>query len=170
MSKVIKIRPETYAILEAEKAKQDRSFAWLVDKSVRALYVEVYQGNPEVTQEKKPNKNPQLKRSKPEHPEFKQFKDLYLEAYQTWNGFKFLDWGVIQAQAMNSIISKCKETVSESGGDAVSFWQAILIGMPQFFKGKSLHAINNNLSGIITEIRTGGRSGQPVSSKYDWRT
>lgn len=147
----IRIRNDHYKILEDEKEKQERSMAYLVGKAVEQTY--------------RPPGNPQLKK-KAAHPDFAIFKQLYLEAYKAWNGYDYLGWNVIQAKALNGVISKCEQLLEASDHDIISMWNAILQKMPQFYKGKSLNAINNNLNGIINEIRTGPHGRGTVSQKY----
>ena len=164
---IIRIREKAFSLLDRERVKQDRSITFLASKAIEEMYTDKPALEPVPEPPKKGN--PQLKKKAP-HPQFGKMKDLYFQYFKQWNGFEYQGWGLIQVKALNDIIKSLENLLQDSDHDIVSFWDAILQKMPTFFKSKSLHAIKNNINGIIIEIRTGGRSGEPVSSKYDWRS
>lgn len=122
-------------------------------------------------EEPKPKRpNPKLK-DKPAHPSFAIMKDAYLARWKINNGFEARWNGAIDATALNRLI-KSLEAINTSDSPIIELWEVILDKLPQFYKDKTINAINKNLNGIIADIKNGGNKGSKLHQDggiYDFR-
>jgi hypothetical protein len=149
--KVIRINDQAEKILVNEVTKQQRTVTHIASDAIIKTY-----GKAKGTKDKKPV-----------HPAFNELKEIYMEYYQKYNRREFYWRGAIDATALNRLI-KTLEALPRKGESITDLFRVIMDKLPRFYKDKSINAINNNINGIITEIKTGTVGN--ISSKYDWRT
>ncbi len=100
--------------------------------------------------------NPELKK-KSVHPLFNDMKLAYLDKWKENNGFEARWQGVTDATALNRLI-RSLESLNESEQPITALWKVILDKLPNFYKDKTINAINKNLNGIIAEIKQEGNT------------
>ena len=104
------------------------------------------------------------------HPLFNEMKGIYEHAWIANNNFAYRWNGVVDASALNRLI-KSLEAINEGGKPIADLFAVIMDKLPNFYKDKTINAINKNLNGIIADIKNGGnKAGQiPHQGKYDFR-
>ncbi len=99
-----------------------------------------------------------IKEKKKTHPQFQSIKDIYFEYWEKNNGFEYTSWSVVDASATNRLIAQL-EKINQSDCTISGFFQIIMSKLPDFYKNKTINAINKNLNGIIADIKNGGNKG-----------
>ena len=160
-TKLIRVRIQDYLKLKERGIKERRK---LVD--VISMLLE----QKEETQEAaKPN--PSLKKKETHHA-FNQFKEIYTNHWSLNNGFEYKWNGVVDSTALNRLIKNI-ESRNEKQGSLVDFFIAIITNLPDFYKDKTINAINKNLNNIISEIRNGNKKTSKgwdnIPPEFDWR-
>ena len=119
-------------------------------------------------EKKKPN--PQLKEKKT-HPAFHSLKEIYIEYWHKYNGFEYTSWGVVDASALNRLINQL-ESINESELSIIEFFRIIMDKLPDFYKNKTINAINKNLPSILSDIKNGKQIKEkfPNIGPLDFRT
>ena len=111
-----------------------------------------------------------VKQTKPKaDPRTKEIVDIFFKEYEKANGIK-PDFGKAEGMHVKQLIKKLDE-LNESELPIQDLFRAVMQNLPDFYKSKSIRAINGNIKSIIAEIKQGRKgNGTNVSSKYDWRT
>lgn len=111
------------------------------------------------------------KKAKTKHPDFDKIKELYLSYWFEYNKFKYQWNGVIDNTATNRLI-KSLDNINESNLSIVDLFTIIMGKLPDFYKDKSINAINKNLNGIIAEIKNGRNKATKLQNggHFDFRT
>ena len=138
---VIRIRPE-----DKERIEQMKGYL-----SVSAFITQTLDNL-----EKRPNK-------KQVHPSFAEMKGIYEHAWIANNNFAYRWNGAIDASALNRLI-KSLEAINEGGKPIADLFAVIMDKLPNFYKDKTINAINKNLNGIIAEIKNGGNKSSKVQN------
>ena len=153
---VIRIKEKAHTIAEKEAKKQDRSITWIASEAIEYRYS---------------RPNPKLKEKKV-HPYFAKLKEIYYIYWQKYNGFEYRWNGAVDAQALNRLI-KSLEAINESDNTIEDLFKIIMDKLPNFYKDKSINAINKNLSTIIAEIKNGNKQSSKgwdnIPEQFDWR-
>jgi hypothetical protein len=160
-TQVIRIRIDDYHKLKERGLKERRK---LVD--VISMLLEQDKETKET-----PRPNPSIKK-KEAHPSFNQFKEIYTNHWSLNNGFEYKWNGVIDSTATNRLIRNI-ESRNEKGASLEEFFTVIMQNLPDFYKDKTINAINKNLNSIISEIKNGNKKDSKgwdnLPPELDWR-
>jgi len=149
---VIRINKQAYEALKIKAKEQDRSLSWMASKLILERI------------ESPPRANPSKTKTKV-HPEFARCKELFMNYWKFYNDYDFMSWSGAQAKALNSIIKKI-EAQSENKAAPFNVFEIILKNLPEFYKNKTLTAINGNYDTIIAEIKAGTGNKNKQALEY----
>ena len=146
---IVRLRKEPGEILLKEHKKTDVPITVLAGKAILEKY------------------GP--KKTKTKHPDFDEMKEIYSDYWMEYNRVAYQWNGVIDNTALNRLI-KSLENLNTSDNSLSDLFRIIMGKLPEFYKDKSINAINKNLNGIIATIKNGGDKGRKIQSSgiYDF--
>lgn len=145
----IRIRTDDYLTIKELAEKDERPIVYIINKLLKAKGAKA--------------------KPKPKHHLFDDMKEIYCEFWLMNNGFDYKWNGVIDNTALNRLIKTC-EDLNVKGESLTDFFTALMTHLPQFYKNKSINAINKNVNGIIADIKSGNTPGQITNAgRYDFR-
>ena len=152
--RVIKIKDSAYDLLDKNKEKTGAAIAFTASNAIEQYF----------------RPNPELKKKKV-HPAFAPLKQIYFDTWKKNNGFQYTGWNVVDASALKRLIKQL-EALNKEGNPLEDLFKVIMDRLPGFYHDKRINAINNNLNGIIAEIKQGGNKTKAIPNlgEFDWRT
>ena len=148
---VIRINEENYNLLQAKARAEERPISWVLGRILTEHLKQI------------------KKKQKIVHPDFSTLKDIYIDVWEKNNTINY-QWSVVDATALNRLITSLSNSVLYIKGKTskvdpnkiVDFFRAIMDNLPEFYKDKSINAINKNLNGIISTIKNGRNKSNKV--------
>ena len=157
---VIRLNNEHYQELQAKARSEERPISWVLGRILTEHLKQI------------------KKKQKVIHPDFSTLKDIYMDVWEKNNTINY-QWSVVDATALNRLITTLSNSVIWIKGKSskvdpnkiVDFFRAIMDNLPEFYKDKSINAINKNLNGIIADIKNRRNKGSKVQNGgiYDFR-
>ena len=148
---VIRLNKEHYQQLQAKAKAEERPISWVLGRILTEHLKQI------------------KKKQKIVHPDFSTLKDIYIDAWDKNNRTPY-QWSLIDATALNRLIVSMTN-INEKKAAIPDLFKVIMDNLPEFYKDKSINAINKNLNGIIADIKNRRNKGSKVqdAGQYDFR-
>ena len=141
--KPVKITDEAYKVLDQEREKKGISMTFNASKAILEYF--------------KP------KKQSTKHIHFDELKQIYCDFWNEYNKTVYQWNGVIDNSALNKLI-RSLERINTSTYHITDLFKIIMSKLPEFYKDKSINAINKNLNGIIAEIKNGRNKNRAIQN------
>ena len=148
---VIRINEENYNLLQAKARAEERPISWVLGRILTEHLKQI------------------KKKQKIVHPDFSTLKDIYMHVWDKNNHVPY-QWSLVDATALNRLITSMTN-INEKKAPIPDLFRVIMDNLPEFYKDKSINAINKNLNGIIADIKNRRNKGGKVQNGgiYDFR-